>query len=95
MVSLPVPEHFVRILVSPDSEKDWPTETIIPRSLREFYLAEDHRFEPMATPHFGSGQPLVPTAPTSRRKVIKGDFSMPMKQECAENRQNSSVLPTG
>jgi hypothetical protein len=46
MVSLPVPEHFVRILVFPDSEKDWLTETIIPRPFSEFYLAED-RFEPM------------------------------------------------
>ena len=57
------------ILVFPDSEKDWLTETIIPRPLREFYLADHHRFDPMATLHFGSSQPLVPAAPSSGREV--------------------------
>src|ERR1700676_4471241 len=59
--------HVTRSLVFPDSEKDWLTETVIPRPLREFYLADHRRFNPMATLHFGSGQPLVPPAPTDCR----------------------------
>jgi hypothetical protein len=37
---------------------------------------------------------LVPTTPASWRTLKKGHFSMPMKQGCGENRQNSSALPT-
>ena len=72
-----LPNHFVRILVFPDSEKDRLTETVIPRPLREFYLADHRRFDPMTTLHFGSGQPLVPTAPTSCREVEKGTLFNP------------------
>jgi hypothetical protein len=46
-----------------------------PRKLRELYLADHHRRNPVATLHFGSGHPLIPTVPTSRREVIKGAFS--------------------
>jgi hypothetical protein len=70
MVSLPVPNQFVRILVSPDSEKDWLPETIIPRPLREFYLAKDCRSDPMTTLHLSGSQLFVPTAPASCRKII-------------------------
>ena len=57
-----LPHHFLRILVLPDSKKDRLTETVIPRPFREFYLADHHRLDPMATLHFGSGQSLVPAA---------------------------------
>jgi hypothetical protein len=86
---------FVRILVFPNSEKDRMPETIISGPLFEFHLADHRRFNPPAAPHFGSSQTLVQATPTSSRKLIKGHFSMPMKQECGENCQNSSVLPTG
>jgi len=49
-----LPNHFVRIFVFPDSEKDWLTETIIPGPLREFYLTDHCWFDPVATLHFGS-----------------------------------------
>jgi hypothetical protein len=47
------------------------TKTIISRPFSEFDLADDHRFHPATHPHFGGGQPLVPTAPTSCREVKK------------------------
>jgi hypothetical protein len=47
-----LPDHFVRVLVFPDSEKDGLTEAIIPGPLREFDLANQHRLNPMATLHF-------------------------------------------
>ena len=53
------------------------TKTVIPCPLREFYLADHHRFDPMATFHFGGGQPLVPTASASCREVKKGTFFNP------------------
>src|ERR1700730_9557351 len=34
-LACPFPNHFVRILVFPDSEKGWLTETVIPRPLVE------------------------------------------------------------
>src|ERR1700730_480870 len=63
---------FARILVFPNSEIDRMPKTIISGPLCEFHLADHRRFNPVATPHFGSGQPLVPTAATHWRKVIKG-----------------------
>ena len=50
------------------------TQSIISRPFREFDLADHHRFDPMATCHFGSSQPLIPPASASRRKVKKGTF---------------------
>jgi hypothetical protein len=48
-------------------------ETIsIPGPLCEFYLADHRRFDPMATLHFGSSQPLVPTASASWLKAGMG-----------------------
>ena len=38
-----LPNIFVRILVFPDSEKDWLTETIITHPPRAFYLADERR----------------------------------------------------
>ena len=76
-VSLTQRWSFLRILVFPDSKKDRLTETVIPRPLREFYLADHHRLDPMAPLHFGSGQSLVPTAPASRREVKKGTLFDP------------------
>jgi hypothetical protein len=67
-----LPKHFVRILVFPDSEKDWLTEPIIPRPFGEFYLTDHHRFNPMAALHFGTSQPLVPAASPGCREVKKG-----------------------
>jgi hypothetical protein len=69
-----VPKHFARNFVFPESKKNRLTETIIPRPFREFDLADHHRFDPMATCHFGSSQPLIPPASASRRKVKKGTF---------------------
>src|ERR1700719_403020 len=70
-----LPNHFVRVLVFPDSVKDWLTKTIIPGPLREFYLADHRRFDPMATLHFGSNQSLIPTAPASMpRMVLDGEI---------------------
>jgi len=71
------PNHFLLFLVSPATEKDWLTETIIPRPLRKFYLADHRRFDPMAPLHFGSSQTLVPAATTNCRKVIKGTLFNP------------------
>jgi len=68
---------FIRILLFPDSEKDWLTETIIPRPLRKFYLADHHRLDPMATFHFGSSQSLVPTVTTNCGDVEKGALINP------------------
>jgi hypothetical protein len=56
--------HFLRIPVFSDSEKYRLTETIISRPRREFYPADDRRFDPTAALHFehsipgpsGSGQ---------------------------------------
>ena len=48
-----LPNHFVRILIFSDSEKNWLTEAIIPGPLREFDLADHSRLHPMATFHFG------------------------------------------
>src|SRR4029077_5136361 len=70
-----LPNHFDRIFVFPDSEKDWLTETIIPGPLREFYLTDHCWFDPVATLHFGSSQPLIPAASASCRKIEKGAFS--------------------
>jgi len=72
-----LPNHFARILVFPKSDKDRLAETVIPRPLREFYLADDYRFDPVTTFHFGSSQTLVPTAPARCRKVIKGTLFNP------------------
>ena len=60
--------HFVRILVSPDTDKNRMTKTIISRPFSEFHLANHHRFDPTATFHFGGGQPLVPTTPAFCRE---------------------------
>ena len=70
-----LPQHFLRILILPDSEKDLLPETVIPRPLCEFYLADHHRLDPMATLHLSSSQPLVPTAPARCRDVEKGTGS--------------------
>jgi hypothetical protein len=51
----PLPNHFVRILVFPDSKKDRLPETIVPGPLRELHLTNDRRFNPNATLHFGDG----------------------------------------
>jgi hypothetical protein len=48
-----VSNHFVGILVFPNSKKDRLTKAIIPRPFREFYLADHYGFNPMATFHFG------------------------------------------
>jgi hypothetical protein len=72
LLALILPNHFARILVFPDSEKNRLTETIIPGPLTKFHLADHFRFDPMATFHFGGGQSLVPTAMTSCREVEKG-----------------------
>jgi hypothetical protein len=50
------------------------TETIILRPLREFYLTDHRRFDPMTTLHFGGSQLPLPTAPASWRKTKKGAF---------------------
>ena len=70
-----LPNHLIRSLVLPNTKKDRLAETIIPRPLRILYLADHHRFDPTATLHFGSGQPLVPPTSANRRKVIKRHFS--------------------
>src|SRR5271166_3552485 len=72
-----LPNHFVRLLVFPESHKNRLTQTIIPRPLRKFYLADHHRFDQTATLHFRGSQSSVPTTPTSRRKVKKGTFINP------------------
>jgi hypothetical protein len=70
-----LPYNLNRILVLPDPKKNWLPETVIPRRLREFDLADQHRLDPMATLHFGSAQSLVPAVAASRREIKKGDFS--------------------
>ena len=60
-----------------DSKKNRLTETVITRPFREFYLADQCRFDPAAPFHFGSSQSLVPATPASRRKVVKGTFINP------------------
>jgi hypothetical protein len=67
-----LPNPFVRIFILPDSKKNWLPETVIPRPVGEFYLADDCRFNPVATLHLGGGQPLVPAAPTNRREIREG-----------------------
>ena len=57
---------FVRILVFPDSEKDWLTEAIIPGPLREFHLANHLRLHPMTTFHVGEGNPGSPQSERTR-----------------------------
>ena len=69
--------HFVRILIFPDPEKHRLSETVIPCPLREFYLADHHRFDPVAPPDFSGGKSLVPPIAASRRKVIKRTFFNP------------------
>jgi hypothetical protein len=66
-----LPNNFARIPAFLGSEKDGVTETMISGPLRELYLADHHRLDPMATPHFGSGQPLVPSATANCRNVNK------------------------
>src|SRR5271166_6456682 len=56
-----LPNDFARILVFPNSEKDWMPKVIISDPLCEFDLADHRRFNPMTTLHFGSGQPMIPT----------------------------------
>ena len=60
---------FICILVFPDSKKHWLAETVIPRPFREFYLADHHRLNPVATLHFDGSQSLVPTTPTYCREI--------------------------
>jgi hypothetical protein len=67
---------FARILVLPDSEKDWMPKTIISRPFRVFYLADHHRLDPTATSHFGSSQTLIPTTPAECRNIEKGQVSI-------------------
>jgi hypothetical protein len=67
-----LPHHFHRILVFSDPKKDRLSETVIPRPLRKFYLADHYRLDPVTTLHFGSGQSLIPTAPACCRDVEKG-----------------------
>jgi hypothetical protein len=55
--------------------KDWLTETIISSPLGEFHLADHYRFHPMATSHFGGGQPLVQTSTID--KVIESNHLIP------------------
>jgi hypothetical protein len=59
--------YFVYILILPDPKKDRLARSIISRPFREFYLADHHRLDPVATPHFGSGQSLVPPVASSHR----------------------------
>jgi len=47
------------------------TEAIISGSLCEFYLADHRRSNPMATLHFGSGQPFIPSAASGCWKIKK------------------------
>jgi hypothetical protein len=63
--------HFRRTLIFPDSKKNRLSETVIPRPLREFYLTDHHRLDPVAPLHFGGGQSLVPTVSASRRNIEK------------------------
>jgi hypothetical protein len=54
-----LPNHFLRILVFSESEKDRLAESTIPRPFREFDLADESRLYPMAALHFGSGHWLA------------------------------------
>ena len=72
-----LPHHLIRILVLSDSKKDRLAEAVIPRPLREFYLANHCRFDPMATLHFGSSQPLIPATSAGCWQVKKGTFFNP------------------
>ena len=67
-----LPHHLVRIFIFPDPKKDRLAKTVITCPLRKLYLADHCRFNPTATLHFGSSQPLVPTVPASCRDVEKG-----------------------
>jgi hypothetical protein len=64
-------DHSLRILVLRDSKKNRLAKTVISCPLREFYLADHHWLDPVASLHLGSTQPTVPFTPTSRRKVEK------------------------
>ena len=68
-LTCPLPDNFARALIFPEPEKDWLTETVIARPLRELDLANHHRLDPMTTFHLRGGQSLVPTAPTGGRQI--------------------------
>jgi hypothetical protein len=51
LASLPSPESLRSHFVCPNSEKDRLEKTTVPRPLSEFYLADNQRFDPMATFH--------------------------------------------
>ena len=72
-----LPNHFLRIRVFSQSEKDWLTQTIVPRPLGEFDSTDDHRSDPATTLHFGGSQSLVPAAPATCREIKKGTFPNP------------------
>ena len=50
-----LPDHFGRVLVFPESEKDRLTKAIIPGPFGEFDLADHNRLNPMATSHLSGG----------------------------------------
>jgi hypothetical protein len=47
--------HLIRILVFPETEKHRLAQSIIPRPLLEFDLANNRRLDPATTFHFGDG----------------------------------------
>jgi hypothetical protein len=87
------PNHFVCDFVFPDSKKNGLTETIIPRPLSEFYLANHCRCDPMAKLHFGSSQPaLKKTAISGRGKRFRSVRKKPAVREAdAYLRRSSST----
>jgi hypothetical protein len=70
-----LPHHFARVLVFTDSEKNWLPQPIIPRPLREFYLADDRR--PNGNASFRQQSTLRPNGCGLLPGVKKGTFFSP------------------
>ena len=66
-----------RPFVAAQSKKNGMSHFALARPFREFYLADHHWLDPVATLHFGRTQSLIPSVSSHCRKVIKGKFFNP------------------
>jgi hypothetical protein len=71
------PHHFIRLLIFSSPKKDRLAETVIPRPLREIYLANHHRLDPVTPFHFSGGQSLIATTSTGGREIEKRELIDP------------------